>query len=55
MTMQPGVKLNEKGKVTSGQAVRIPNKFNLADYLQLKDPRSQQAASNGRTIEKMKN
>ena len=40
MTVQPGVELIEKGKVTIGEKVKIPNKINLADYRKLKDPRA---------------
>ena len=39
MTVQPGVELIEKGKITAGEKVKYPNKMPLSDYNKMKDPR----------------
>ena len=39
MSIQPGVELTEKGKVTKGDKMKVQNKLNLTDYRKLKEPR----------------
>ena len=51
MSIQPGVELTEKGKVTKGDKMKVQNKLNLSDYRKLKEPREQQAVNNMRAFD----
>ena len=41
MTIASGVELIEKGKITAGGQLSVPNKIKLSDYNKMKDPRQQ--------------
>jgi len=43
MMIQPGVELQQKGKATKGDDLKVENKLNLSDYRSLVDPKKQQA------------